>query len=145
MPQTLFKAFEASRAFPEFSPPQYGWGRLFFRNWFRRGPLRAGHGIPSSTGGISEQSSHHKIAKTTVTGGHELACNHSAADIARVFHFASRKRSLSCDFGGYPQNHKGNCEGFIRCRAPRNRLAGRFGIEIGSNHETDVESMSNRC
>ena len=40
--------------FPEFSPPQYGWGRLFFQNWFRRGPLRAGHGIPSSTGGISE-------------------------------------------------------------------------------------------
>ena len=29
-PQTQkFKAFEASRAFPEFSPPQYGWGRLF--------------------------------------------------------------------------------------------------------------------
>ena len=23
------KPFEASRAFPEFSPPQYGWGRLF--------------------------------------------------------------------------------------------------------------------
>ena len=35
-------------------PPQYGWGRLFFQNWFRRGPLRAGHGIPSSTGGISD-------------------------------------------------------------------------------------------
>ena len=31
-------------------PPQYSWGRLFFQNWFRRGPLRAGHGIPSSTG-----------------------------------------------------------------------------------------------
>ena len=54
-PQALqFKAFEASRAFPEFSPPQYGWGRLFFQNWFRRGPFRAGHGIPSSTGGISD-------------------------------------------------------------------------------------------
>ena len=27
LPQTLlFKALEASRAFPEFSPPQYGWG-----------------------------------------------------------------------------------------------------------------------
>ena len=26
----------------------------FFHEWFRRGPLRAGHGIPSSTGGISE-------------------------------------------------------------------------------------------
>ena len=35
-------------------PPQYGWGRLFFQNWFRRGPLRAGHGIPSSTEGISD-------------------------------------------------------------------------------------------
>ena len=31
IPQTLpFKAFEASRAFPEFSPPEYGWGLLFF-------------------------------------------------------------------------------------------------------------------
>ena len=26
-------------------PPHYGWGRLFFQKWFRRGPLRAGHGI----------------------------------------------------------------------------------------------------
>ena len=34
--------------------PQYSWGRFFFQKWFRRGPLRAGHGIPSSTGGISE-------------------------------------------------------------------------------------------
>ena len=34
--------------------PQYGWRRLFFQKWFRRGPLRAAHGIPSSTGGISE-------------------------------------------------------------------------------------------
>ena len=33
--------------FQKFSPPQYGWGRLFIRKWFRRGPLRAGHGIPS--------------------------------------------------------------------------------------------------
>ena len=45
-----FPSVEASRAFPEFSPPQCGWGRLFFQKWFRRGPLRAGHGIPSSTG-----------------------------------------------------------------------------------------------
>ena len=51
---TFRKKFQASRAFPEFSPPQYGWGRLFFQKWFRRGLLRAGHGIPSSTGGISE-------------------------------------------------------------------------------------------
>ena len=35
IPQALqFKAFEGSRAFPEFSPPQYGWGRFFF---FRSG------------------------------------------------------------------------------------------------------------
>ena len=50
----LFKAFEASRAFPDFSPPQYGCGPPLFQKWFRRGPLRAGHGVPSSTGGISE-------------------------------------------------------------------------------------------
>ena len=31
------------------SPPQYGWGLLFFQKWFWRGPLRAGHGIPGST------------------------------------------------------------------------------------------------
>ena len=48
--------FIHSRTFPEFSPPQYGWGRLFFQKRFRRGPLRAGHGIPSSTGGISEST-----------------------------------------------------------------------------------------
>ena len=36
-------------------PPQYGWGRFFFQKWFRRGPLRAGHGIASSTGDISEK------------------------------------------------------------------------------------------
>ena len=31
-------------------PPQYVWGRpLCFQKWFRRGPLRTGHGIPSST------------------------------------------------------------------------------------------------
>ena len=42
IPQALyFKAFEASRAFPGFSPPQHGWGHLFFKKWFRRGPLRA--------------------------------------------------------------------------------------------------------
>ena len=40
-PQAHFKAFEAFRVFPEFSRPQYGWGCLFFRKWFRRGPLRA--------------------------------------------------------------------------------------------------------
>ena len=41
-------------------PPQYGWGRLFFQKWFRKGPLRAGHGIPSSTGGISDLRDHYE-------------------------------------------------------------------------------------
>ena len=45
---------EAPEHFQNCLPPQYGWGRFFFKKWFRRGPLRAGHGIPSSTGGISE-------------------------------------------------------------------------------------------
>ena len=34
-------------------PPQYDWGPLFSQKWIRRGPLRTGHGIPSSTEGIS--------------------------------------------------------------------------------------------
>ena len=42
------------RAVPEFSPPSTAADVFFFHEWFRRGPLRAGHGIPSSTGGISE-------------------------------------------------------------------------------------------
>ena len=35
-------------------PPQYGWDVSFFRIGSGEGPLRAGHGIPSSTGGISD-------------------------------------------------------------------------------------------
>ena len=52
-------------------PREYGWdppspinslplstagdaARLFFQKWFRRGPLRAGRGIPSNTEGISD-------------------------------------------------------------------------------------------
>ena len=46
--------FRLPEHFQNSLPPQYGWGRLFSQNWFRRGPLRAGHGIPSSTGGISD-------------------------------------------------------------------------------------------
>ena len=34
-PSPIIQAFGASRAFPEFSPSQYGWGRLFFQKWFR--------------------------------------------------------------------------------------------------------------
>ena len=56
IPQALsFKAFEGSRAFPESPPPIRLGGGFFFQKWFRRGPLRAGHGIPRSTGGISEK------------------------------------------------------------------------------------------
>ena len=47
---------KAPEHFQNSLPPQYGWGRLFFQKWFRRGPLRAGHGIPSSTGGIPAKS-----------------------------------------------------------------------------------------
>ena len=36
-------------------PPSTAGDALFFQKWFRRVPLRAGHGIPSSTGGISER------------------------------------------------------------------------------------------
>ena len=39
---------------PEFSSPPIRLGTPLFQKWFRRGPLRAGHGILSSTGGISE-------------------------------------------------------------------------------------------
>ena len=46
---------QGSRAFPEFDPPQYTAADVsFFCEWFRKGPLIAGHPIPSSTGGISE-------------------------------------------------------------------------------------------
>ena len=39
------------------SPPRTAGDTSFFQKWFRRGPLRAGHGILSSTGGISDESS----------------------------------------------------------------------------------------
>ena len=45
---------KAPEHFQNSLPPQHGWGRLFLQKWFRRGPLRAGHGIPSSTGGTSD-------------------------------------------------------------------------------------------
>ena len=35
-------------------PPSTAGGRLFFQKWFRRGPLRAGHGISGSSEGISD-------------------------------------------------------------------------------------------
>ena len=36
------------------SLPSVRLGTPLFQNWFQRGPLRAGHGIPSSTEGISD-------------------------------------------------------------------------------------------
>ena len=36
------KALRAFPGIPEFSPPQCGWGRLFFQNWSQRGPLAEG-------------------------------------------------------------------------------------------------------
>ena len=35
-------------------PPSTAGGASFFQKWFRRGPLRAGHGFPSSTEGMSD-------------------------------------------------------------------------------------------
>ena len=48
-------------------PPQYGRGRLFFQKWFRRGPLGAGHGIPGSTEGVSEDRHPSKTAHSDRT------------------------------------------------------------------------------
>ena len=58
-------------------PPQHGWGRLFFQNWFRRGPFRAGHGIPSSTEGISESKRGHGKTRNSCAIVHERQRNSS--------------------------------------------------------------------
>ena len=42
---------KAPEHFQNSLPPSTAGGRLFFQKWFRRGPLRAGHAVPSSTGG----------------------------------------------------------------------------------------------
>ena len=64
-----------------------------------------------------------------------------------------RLRSFACFCVRLRSTAFGNCscEGFIRHRPPRPRprirhalLRGRFGIELGSNQEIDVESMPNR-
>ena len=52
-PNTIIQGIWRLQSISRILSPQYGWGRFFFQKWFRRGPLRAGHGIPSSTGGIS--------------------------------------------------------------------------------------------
>ena len=53
-PNPLIQGIWGFQSVSRILSPQYGWGHLFFQNWFRRGSLRAGHGIPSSTGGISD-------------------------------------------------------------------------------------------
>ena len=45
---------KAPEHFQNSFPPSTAGDASFFQKWFRRGPLRAGHGIPSSTGGISD-------------------------------------------------------------------------------------------
>ena len=57
IPQTLqFKAFEGSRAFPEFSPPPVRLGMPLFSEVVpERASQSCRHGIPSSTGGIAEK------------------------------------------------------------------------------------------
>ena len=69
------------------SPPQYGWGRLFFRKCFRSGPLRAGHGIPSSTDGMSE---YRATILDTLQHGHVA--------MWRVLHFFCAGKG-GCDMG----------------------------------------------
>ena len=44
-------------------PSTAGDATLFSEKWFRRGPLKAGHGIPSSTEGVSEQGKPTKKAR----------------------------------------------------------------------------------
>ena len=45
---------KATEHFRNCLPPRTAGDAFFFQKWSRRGPLRAGHGIPSSTGGISD-------------------------------------------------------------------------------------------
>ena len=61
---------KAPEHFQNSLPPQYGWGRLFFQKWFRRGPLRAGHATPSSTGGVSER----RVFGFNVSIGQDICC-----------------------------------------------------------------------
>ena len=56
---------KAPEHFQNSLPPSTAGDASFFQKWFRRGPLRAGHGIPSSTGGISDQSKEGKSAINT--------------------------------------------------------------------------------
>ena len=60
-----FQAFEASRAFQEFSPLSTAGDASFFQRLFRRGPLRAGHEIPSRTE-VFLIKTHLKLSGTSV-------------------------------------------------------------------------------
>ena len=59
---------------------QNGWGRLFFQKWFRRGPLRVCHGIPSSTEAISEK---HTVYQKHGLCHPDWACTTSALQALR--------------------------------------------------------------
>ena len=52
-PNPVIQGISGYQSISSILSPQYGWERLFLQKWFRRGPLRAGHGIPSSTEVIS--------------------------------------------------------------------------------------------
>ena len=53
-PNPIIQDIWSLQSISRVGSPQHGGGRLSFRKWFRRRPLRAAHGIPSSTEGISE-------------------------------------------------------------------------------------------
>ena len=53
-PSPIIQGIWGFQSISRILSPQYGWGCLFFQKWFRRGPLRAGHGTRSSTEGISD-------------------------------------------------------------------------------------------
>ena len=77
--------------FQNYLPPQYGWGRLFFQNWFRRGSLRAAHGIPSSTGGISEPRALSQQPGPGLTARNPFNCTRSCCG----FHCRGSRESLT--------------------------------------------------
>ena len=142
IPQTLqLKAFEASRAFPEFSPPQYGWGRFFFQKWFRRGPLRAGHGIPSSTGGISDYRSLPALRarnpeRVSVSQGRKARDPKSARNSLETVSAISKQSILSLRtlfrdcFGHFSGRSLETLSGFPALRGPGDSGKGRAGLPL---------------
>ena len=49
--------------FQNSRPPSTAGDASFFRKWFWKGPLRAGHGIPGSTGGVSDYLRWYELCK----------------------------------------------------------------------------------